>query len=829
VTTPGLAKRSDSKVWLLVLLLLLFILPLAVGTYWMYFQSKQEIERAELQSDQLRARTLSAIVEESFTSAENLLTSIANRSMLRLAWAHRDVDALTAHLDEARKLDPSFLFVSAYELNGTMRAIVPPDKIVGQNFAYRDWYRGVSANWQPYVSEVYRTAAASSPLVVAVAVPLRDERGVPTGILMATYSLSQLASEFSVLEKGETADFYVVDQHGVIAATHALNASEPKRFSASNVAVRALAGQEGSGQFAIDGKNTFLGFAPIQRLGWAVIYARRESDALAPAVRLRVRNRSVALYLFLIYLATAALAALLMRRQTQLFATNQALIQELEKQSKFKDQFLSTMSHELRTPLNAVLGFSDLLADARYGPLNEKQLRYINHIHTGGKHLLSLISDILDLSKIEAGRMELAMENLAVQPTFAEVISVMQPLADKKSHVLSTSADAGLAVRADATRLKQVLMNLLGNAIKFTPNGGRIELAARLLEGKVRVEVRDNGPGIPPDEQKRIFEAFYRLRESGKKSEGTGLGLAITQRLVELHGGELRLESQAGQGSCFYFHLPALVSVREAPARKSDAAARSVATARILVIEDDRATAQLIHSQLTSAGYEVSLCEEPQNALEVAAQLQPRAITLDIVMKPKNGWEVLVQLKRDPRTAHIPMIVVSIVDQPSMGTLLGADDYLVKPVDKRTLLGAIARHVGTGLAVEPARPILVVEDDTPTREFIAEMLSTHSYTVATASDGAQARAQVAASLPQLVILDMMLPQVSGFELLGEWRASLRTSSLPVFVLTSKDLSQEEQRYLRTHSELLLRKQQPWHEALIKQLERVVAPRLAEKV
>jgi CheY-like chemotaxis protein/anti-sigma regulatory factor (Ser/Thr protein kinase) len=414
-----------------------------------------------------------------------------------------------------------------------------------------------------------------------------------------------------------------------------------------------------------------------------------------------------------------------------------------------------------------------------------------------------------------------------VQPTFAEVISVMQPLADKKSHVLSASAEAGLAVRGDATRLKQLLMNLLGNAIKFTPNGGRIELAGRLIDGKVRVEVRDNGPGIPPDEQQRIFEAFYRFRESGKKSEGTGLGLAITQRLVELHGGELRLESQTGQGSCFYFHLPAVASVREAPARKADAAARSVAPVRILVIEDDRATAQLIQSQLTSAGYEVSLCEEPQNALEVAAKLQPRAITLDIVMKPKNGWEVLVQLKRDPRTAHIPMIVVSIVDQPGMGTLLGADEYLVKPVDKPTLLGAIARHAG--LTMKPTRPILVVEDDTPTREFIAEMLSTHGYTVATASDGAQARAQVAASLPQLVILDMMLPQVSGFELLGEWRASLRTASLPVFVLTSKDLSQEEQRYLRMQAELLLRKQQPWHEALIKQLERVVAPRAAEKV
>jgi PAS domain S-box-containing protein len=503
--------------------------------------------------------------------------------------------------------------------------------------------------------------------------------------------------------------------------------------------------------------------------------------------------------------------------------------EEAERTSKFKDQFLSTMSHELRTPLNAVLGFSDLLADERYGPLNEKQRRYIDHIHTGGKHLLSLISDILDLSKIEAGRMELALESLTVEGAFAEVLSVMQPLADKKSQLLSANAEPGLAVRADATRFKQVLLNLLGNAVKFTPNGGRIELAARLTDGKVRVEVRDNGPGIPPDEQQRIFEAFYRLCEFGKKNEGTGLGLAITQRLVELHGGQLGLDSQLGQGSCFYFSLPATPSVRESLVRKIEIASRSSVPTRVLVIEDDRVTAHLIQSQLTSAGYQVTLCEEPQNALDIAAQLQPSAITLDIVMKPRNGWEVLTQLKRDPRTTDIPLIVVSIVDQPSMGTLLGADEYLVKPVDKTTLLSAIARHARPRSGAKPRQPILIVEDDTPTREFIAEMLSAQGYAVATAADGAEARAQVIASLPELVILDMMLPKVSGFELLGEWRASLRTATLPVFVLTSKDLSQEEQGYLRTHAEVLLRKQQPWHDALIQQLERVVAPRVAEKV
>jgi signal transduction histidine kinase/DNA-binding response OmpR family regulator len=504
--------------------------------------------------------------------------------------------------------------------------------------------------------------------------------------------------------------------------------------------------------------------------------------------------------------------------------------EEVERGSRFKDQFLSTMSHELRTPLNAVLGFSDLLADERYGPLNERQQRYVSHIHTGGKHLLTLINDILDLTKIEAGRMELAIECLGVANTLGEVISVMQPLAEKKSQVLIKHADPDISVRADSTRFKQVLLNLVGNAIKFTPNGGRIELAASLVQDKVRVEVRDNGPGIPPEEQQGIFEAFYRLRESGKKTEGTGLGLAITHRLVELHGGELSLKSQIGQGSCFYFSLPVGHSTRRIAATpESEPSPKLARPPRILVIEDDRAAALLIQSQLTSAGYEVTLCLESQNALEAAVQCEPAAITLDIVMKPKNEWEVLSQLKRDSRTAQIPMIVVSIVDQPGMGALLGADEYLVKPVEKKILLATLERRLKSRPAASPVRSILVVEDDTATREFISDILVAQGYTVAAAADGAQARAQVAANLPELVILDLVLPEVSGFELLGEWRASPRTAELPVFVLTSKDLNPEEQRYLRAHAESLFLKQQPWHEQLVKQIARVVSPSALVKV
>jgi len=495
--------------------------------------------------------------------------------------------------------------------------------------------------------------------------------------------------------------------------------------------------------------------------------------------------------------------------------------EEVERGSKFKDQFLSTMSHELRTPLNAVLGFSDLLADERYGPLNDRQQRYVAHIHTGGKHLLKLISDILDLSKIEAGRMELSREDVTVATAFGEVISALYPLAEKKSQALLRQVEPNIHVHADAMRFKQVLMNLVGNAIKFTPESGRIEVVARQVDDQVRMEVRDNGPGIPPDQQQRIFEAFVRLTQTGTATEGTGLGLAITSRLVELHGSKLGIESRPGEGTCFYFSLPLIAIARDLPAQTSIPMPGARKAPRILVIEDNEVTGQLIQSQLTSSGYETLKCAQPERAREMAAEHQPDAITLDLLMQPVHGLEVLLQLKNDPRTSKIPVIVVTIVDQPGVGTALGADEYLIKPVDKATLLAAVERCLRSRGGAAPARTILVVEDDVSTLEVIVELLKAHGYAVSTATDGELARARVAHALPELVILDLVLPKMSGFELLAEWRGSPRTADLPVFVLTSKDLTKEEEKYIHAHAESLFRKQNSWREPLIKQLERVV--------
>ncbi len=494
---------------------------------------------------------------------------------------------------------------------------------------------------------------------------------------------------------------------------------------------------------------------------------------------------------------------------------------EAERASKFKDQFLSTMSHELRTPLNAVLGFSELLADEMYGQLNESQRRYLGHIRNGGQHLVRLVNEVLDLSRIEAGRMELVPEDVAIEPIFAEALETVRALVDQKSLQMSQEIEPGLMVRADAMHFRQILLNLLGNAIKFTPAGGCIMLKARKEDDSIRMDVCDTGPGIPPEEHDKIFEAFYRMNHGDAAVEGTGLGLAITQRLVEMQGGHLGVESKVGKGSCFFFYFPAVLAAETHSVQKRKQAEPVEEYPLVLAVEDDPVSLHLIQTQLAWAGYRVAVCENSQLAFQQAVDLQPAAITLDILMKPVSGWDVLSQLRADPRTLNIPVIVTSVVDQRGTGISLGAEEYLLKPIQRKPLLAAIERCFDRRGVGVPVRPILVVEDDADTRELITEILSSQGFAVAAASDGVQARALVASTLPELVLLDLVLPKVSGFDLLAEWRADPRTSGMPVFVLSGKELTRQETAFLRHHSELLMRKQEPWQLTLVNQLRRVL--------
>jgi PAS domain S-box-containing protein len=341
---------------------------------------------------------------------------------------------------------------------------------------------------------------------------------------------------------------------------------------------------------------------------------------------------------------------------------------EAEKSNKFKDQFLSTMSHELRTPLNAVVGFSELLMDDKHGPLTERQQRYVKHIRTGGFHLLKLINDILDLSKIEAGRLQLSTLTLDVSECFGDVVEALCPLAENKKLTIR-QGDTNLTVAADETRFKQILMNLLGNAIKFTPEHGHIQLDAHAQDAFVRIEVRDSGPGIPPGEEQRIFEAFYRANQWGSTVEGSGLGLAITRRLVELQGGQISVESHPNTGCCFSFTLPkGLISPSTVPQRTSSSTVAAPAPASlkadgyVLVVEDDGATREFLRDFLNKHGLNARTVTTVPEARRLLSLSPPDLIVLDLILPGESGMQMLSELRNDDRDRDVPVLILTSKD-----------------------------------------------------------------------------------------------------------------------------------------------------------------------
>ncbi|MEY4511424.1 MAG: hypothetical protein RLZZ450_3546 [Pseudomonadota bacterium] len=360
-----------------------------------------------------------------------------------------------------------------------------------------------------------------------------------------------------------------------------------------------------------------------------------------------------------------------------------------EQESRYKSRFLASMSHELRTPLNAIIGFSELLDQEIFGELTTRQKEYVGYVVSSGHHLLALVNDILDLSKIEAGRMELSREWVAPLRVIDAVQGSVQPLAQKQGVKLELDLPSELPdLYVDEMRLRQILYNLISNGIKFTPAGGRVSLRAAVQDDKLLVEVSDTGVGIRAEDLPRLFREFERMEEGGgAKIEGTGLGLALTKRLVELHGGAIYVESKHRAGSKFTVSLPAFGGrvIRESERAGAD----TVSASPVLIVDDDPRAAELIANTLRSAGLSVVVASDASSALELAERLGPAAITLDLHMPGIDGWALLTQLKRSPGTARVPVIVCSVVDETSRALVLGATDYLVKPIASDALLRSL--------------------------------------------------------------------------------------------------------------------------------------------
>jgi signal transduction histidine kinase/DNA-binding response OmpR family regulator len=408
-----------------------------------------------------------------------------------------------------------------------------------------------------------------------------------------------------------------------------------------------------------------------------------------------------------------AITAAQRRMATELSAS----VEALTRASQAKSSFLANMSHELRTPLNAIIGFSDLMRlEEPDGDRRTVPAEWIEHIHTSGRHLLGLINDILDLAKVEAGRLDLRLAPLRADAAVSELLTGLSPLLATKHLAVSTEL-AEATVLVDRVRFRQIVENLLSNAIKFTPEGGAITVSVTGGGDDILVTVADTGVGIAEADQGRVFEEFQQVGDPDHRRAGTGLGLALTKRLVEAHDGELTLVSELAKGSSFTVRLPAAPAVRPAPA-SSTSVDDAPHAARVLLIEDDTQAAELLHTQLHSAGYTVEVTVSGESGLAAAVAQPPDAIVLDIRLPGMDGWDVIRQLKGNERLAGIPVIIASILDERQAALALGADEYLVKPVDRGALLGALARAVAT----RPTPRVLVVDSDEAVRQAIEEGL-----------------------------------------------------------------------------------------------------------
>jgi PAS domain S-box-containing protein len=501
-----------------------------------------------------------------------------------------------------------------------------------------------------------------------------------------------------------------------------------------------------------------------------------------------------------------------------------------ESANRAKSTFLANMSHELRTPMNAIIGYSEMLAEDAEDEGQEHIVPDLQKINAAGKHLLALINDILDLSKIEAGHMDLYLERFDLKQMLDEAMATVAPLISKKNNRLVADHGDGLgAIRADLTKLRQSLFNLLSNAAKFTEDG-EITLSARRenREGVdwVVLEVRDTGIGIREDKLHSVFEEFSQADDSTTRNfGGTGLGLPISRRFCRMMGGDITVSSVLGEGSTFAIELPAAVDALEA-ARKaageevSEPAVSVAGATLILVVDDDDDSRDLLRRMLESEGFAVATASTGEQGLQLARELQPALITLDVLMPAMDGWSVLREVKADPKLDRIPVIMISIAGDKDLGFTLGAVECLTKPVDRdklRRLVSQYASASGGGHA-------LVVDDDEGIRALFKRALSDDGWTVDEAENGAIALDLVGDRRPDLVLLDLMMPVMDGFEFVVEFRAREGCREVPIIVVTSKDLGEREREQLLGGVERIVEKGAFTRQQLLAQVRELVSAR-----
>ena len=525
-------------------------------------------------------------------------------------------------------------------------------------------------------------------------------------------------------------------------------------------------------------------------------------------------------------LQTFAAQSALAIRNAQLFSEIEDKSRQLAEASQHKSQFLANMSHELRTPLNAIIGVTEMLRED--AEALQQDLEPLDRVLGAARHLLALINDILDLSKIEAGRMELQLETFALAPLIASVVKTIEPLAAKNANQIAVNCHGAIGIlHADQMRLRQALLNLLSNANKFTDHGTiSIDARQREEDGRdwITISVADTGIGMTAEQMGKLFQEFSQADASTtRKYGGTGLGLAISKRFCQMMGGDIAVESEPGKGSTFTIRLPRVAQseerlVTEAPRQSRAQGAHPITEGMeeplILVVDDDATVRELVQRHLERAGFAVVAATGGQEGLRLVRELRPAAVTLDVMMPDLDGWTVLAAIKGDPALASIPVVLMSIVDQKNRGYALGAADYLVKPVDRAKLVATLS-----GICGSTAGCALLVDDDDVVRRGVRQALEPIGWKVNEAENGEVAVEAIASARPDVIILDLMMPKMDGFEFLDALRGRPDWHDIPVVVITAKDLTEEDRTRLNGGVERIIQKTD--RDEMLRQLSREI--------
>jgi signal transduction histidine kinase/DNA-binding response OmpR family regulator len=510
-----------------------------------------------------------------------------------------------------------------------------------------------------------------------------------------------------------------------------------------------------------------------------------------------------------------------------------------EEANRTKSEFLANMSHELRTPLNAIIGYSEILEEDAIDQGQDFLINDIKKIRNAGKHLLSLINDVLDLAKIESGKVDLYLESFDVNKLVKDVVDTLQPTCEKNNNkmVVNCPDNVGL-MRSDFTKVRQSLFNLLSNASKFTHNGEvKLTVEQQVVKAKtgesqkfLHFIVQDTGIGMKPEHCKKLFQAFSQADSSTtRKYGGTGLGLAITQNFINMLGGEVAVESEYGVGSTFILKLPQIARQITTKSEEFDESTATVSsilvnplhTKTVLVIDDNHHDRKFLHRYLSNEGYNVVMAVNGKQGLQMAKEIVPDMITLDVMMPEMDGWETLVALKNDPFLANIPVVMSSIIEDRHLAQTLGAVDYLAKPVDKERLLKVVDKHI----ARSARGPILVIEDDPDTLEITCNLLVQAGWSVQAAENSMEAIEIIEKSPPMLILLDLMMPEMDGFEVIKKLRYHPQWQLIPIIVITSVELSTSEYAQLSKQVQNIFQKGKYELQDLLNEVNEVVSSSL----